>query len=224
MVVPDELALSVVEVGQRRSQRVDVAQSALRDVRALQVLRPGDVEGIQPLVHCIESAELRVIHLVASHDDEINVAVNVGIPHRKCSLEIRRAEVLAENRLSALEKLSEDAVQIGEGGWTRHEGEDSGGTRYARFVITYLAIAAATWGVAMALSPMLQIRAILAERSSRGVSAGYQCVLVVGFVLWLAYGIALGNWAIIVPNVIAAAVSVTTISVTTRFRPDAAPR
>ncbi len=91
-------------------------------------------------------------------------------------------------------------------------------------MITYLAIAAATWGVAMALSPMLQIRAILAERSSRGVSASYQCVLVVGFVLWLAYGIALGNWAIIVPNVIATAVSVTTIVVTSRFRPEAAPR
>ena len=86
-------------------------------------------------------------------------------------------------------------------------------------MITYLAIAAATWGVAMALSPLLQIRAILAERSSRGVSSSYQWVLVVGFCLWFAYGVALGNWAIIVPNVIAATVSLTTIVVTTRFRP-----
>ena len=86
-------------------------------------------------------------------------------------------------------------------------------------MITYLAIAAATWGVAMGLSPLLQIRAILAERSSRGVSAGYQKVLVVGFVLWLSYGIGLGNWAIIVPNVIALAVSLTTIVVVARFRP-----
>lgn len=86
-------------------------------------------------------------------------------------------------------------------------------------MITYLAIAAATWGVAMALSPLLQIRAILAERSSRGVSSSYQWVLVVGFCLWFAYGVALGNWAIIVPNVIAATVSVTTIVVTSRFRP-----
>ena len=88
-------------------------------------------------------------------------------------------------------------------------------------MITYLAIAAATWGVAMALSPMLQIRAILAERSSRGVSAGYQWVLVVGFCLWLTYGIALDNWAIIVPNAIAVTISVTTIVITARFRPAA---
>jgi hypothetical protein len=40
-------------------------------------------------------------------------------------------------------------------------------------VIDYLAAAAATWGVAMALSPLLQIRAIRAHRSSRGVSVGY---------------------------------------------------
>lgn len=93
---------------------------------------------------------------------------------------------------------------------------------YPPRVITYLAIAAATWGVAMGLSPLLQIRAILAERSSRGVSVGYQGVLVVGFCLWLAYGVALDNWAIIVPNVIALTMSLTTIVVTARFRPAAA--
>jgi uncharacterized protein with PQ loop repeat len=85
-------------------------------------------------------------------------------------------------------------------------------------VLTYLAVAAATWGVAMALSPLLQIRAILATRSSRSVSAAYQQVLLVGFLLWLAYGIALGNVALIVPNTVAALVSATTIAVTVRFR------
>ncbi len=83
---------------------------------------------------------------------------------------------------------------------------------------TYLAIAAATWGVAMALSPLLQIRAILAHRSARAVSVAYQQVLLVGFVLWLAYGIALHNLAIIVPNTIAIVVSVLTILVARRFR------
>ena len=48
---------------------------------------------------------------------------------------------------------------------------------------TYLAVIAATWGVAMALSPLLQIRAILANRSARAVSVAYQQVLLVGFVL-----------------------------------------
>jgi MtN3 and saliva related transmembrane protein len=83
---------------------------------------------------------------------------------------------------------------------------------------TYLAVAAASWGVAMALSPLLQIRAILAHGTSRAVSVAYQQVLLVGFLLWLAYGIALGNVAIVIPNVIATIVSVTTILVSLRFR------
>jgi MtN3 and saliva related transmembrane protein len=85
-------------------------------------------------------------------------------------------------------------------------------------VIDYLAAVAATWGVAMALSPVLQIRAIRAHRSSRGVSVGYQQVLLVGFILWLSYGIALGNFAIIVPNLVAIVVCVATILVSLHYR------
>ncbi len=85
-------------------------------------------------------------------------------------------------------------------------------------MIGYLAAAAATWGVAMAVSPLLQIRAIRAHKSSRGVSVAYQQVLLVGFFLWLSYGIALHNWAIIVPNMVAAIVSVATILVSLRYR------
>ena len=83
---------------------------------------------------------------------------------------------------------------------------------------TYLAVAAASWGVAMALSPILQMRAILATRSSRSVSVAYQQVLLVGFLLWLAYGIAIDNAALIIPNTIAAVVSAATIVVSRRFR------
>jgi MtN3 and saliva related transmembrane protein len=86
---------------------------------------------------------------------------------------------------------------------------------------TYLAVAAASWGVAMALSPVLQMRAILATRSSRSVSVAYQQVLLVGFLLWLAYGVASDNWAIIIPNIVAAIVSVATIVITLRYRPRA---
>ena len=81
-----------------------------------------------------------------------------------------------------------------------------------------LATVAATWGVAMAVSPLLQIRAIRAHRSSRGVSVAYQKVLLVGFVLWLSYGIALDNIAIIIPNIVAAIVSVATIAVSRHYR------
>jgi uncharacterized protein with PQ loop repeat len=85
-------------------------------------------------------------------------------------------------------------------------------------VVTVLALSAATWGVAMAVSPVLQIRKIIAHRSSRGVSVGYMIVLFIGFLLWLAYGIALGNWAMIVPNIVAAIVIVATMAVALRYR------
>ena len=85
-------------------------------------------------------------------------------------------------------------------------------------MIEYLAVVAATWGVAMAVSPLLQIRAIRAQRSSQGVSVGYQQVLLVGFILWLSYGIALGNPAIIVPNIVAIVVCVATILVSLHYR------
>jgi MtN3 and saliva related transmembrane protein len=83
---------------------------------------------------------------------------------------------------------------------------------------TLLAAAAATWGIAMAVSPVLQIRAIRRHQSSRGVSIGYQQVLLVGFLLWLSYGIALRNPAIIVPNIAATLVCVATIVVALRYR------
>jgi len=81
-----------------------------------------------------------------------------------------------------------------------------------------LAFAAASWGIAMAISPLLQIRKIVQHRTSRGISLGYMSVLFVGFLLWLAYGIALGNWALILPNVIAALVISATMAVVLRFR------
>jgi MtN3 and saliva related transmembrane protein len=85
-------------------------------------------------------------------------------------------------------------------------------------VIDYLAAAAATWGVAMALSPLLQIRTMRAHRSSKGVSVGSLQVLLIGFVLWLSYGIALQNPAIIVPNIVAAVTCVATILVSLHYR------
>jgi uncharacterized protein with PQ loop repeat len=84
---------------------------------------------------------------------------------------------------------------------------------------TALAFVASSYGVVMAVSPMLQIRAILRSRDSTSVSAGYQRVLLFGFLLWLAYGVASDNWAIIVPNVVATFVSLATILVTMRYRP-----
>lgn len=81
-----------------------------------------------------------------------------------------------------------------------------------------LAFTAATWAIAMALGPVLQIRKIVEHKSSHSISVGYFLVLLVGFILWLAYGIAASNIALIVPNTVAAVVIFTTIVVAVRYR------
>jgi MtN3 and saliva related transmembrane protein len=85
-------------------------------------------------------------------------------------------------------------------------------------VVTVLAAIAASWGVVMALAPLLQIREIRRHQSSKSVSVAYQQVLLVGFILWLAYGIADTNLALIIPNTVAALVSLLTILVSLRYR------
>jgi MtN3 and saliva related transmembrane protein len=83
---------------------------------------------------------------------------------------------------------------------------------------TFLGAAAASWGILMAISPGLQIRTILRHRSSRQVSISYFWVLLVGFALWIAYGIAIVNWFLIVPNAVAFMVSGATIIVAMKYR------
>ena len=70
----------------------------------------------------------------------------------------------------------------------------------------------------MGLAPLLQIHKIRRSRSSANVSIAYQQVLFVGFMLWLAYGVAAENLALIIPNTIAMAVCFTTIVVSLRYR------
>lgn len=83
---------------------------------------------------------------------------------------------------------------------------------------TALGITAGTWAVVMALSPVLQIREIIRRRSSAGLSIGYLLVLIVGFVLWLAYGAATTNLPLIIPNIVAAVVMSVTVLIARRYR------
>jgi MtN3 and saliva related transmembrane protein len=82
-----------------------------------------------------------------------------------------------------------------------------------------LGVIAATWAIAMALGPVLQIRKIVELKTSRGVSVGYFVILLVGFCLWLAYGIAASSLVLVIPNVVAATVTAATIAVALRYRP-----
>jgi MtN3 and saliva related transmembrane protein len=83
---------------------------------------------------------------------------------------------------------------------------------------TVLGVAAAAWGILMAVSPALQIRKMLVHRSSREVSIAYFWVLLFGFALWVAYGLTIENWFLTVPNAVAFTVCATTIAVALRFR------
>ncbi len=88
---------------------------------------------------------------------------------------------------------------------------------------TILATSAAAWGILMAISPALQIRKMIRHRSSREVSIAYFWVLQVGFVLWIAYGLTIENWFLVVPNTVAFIVCATTIAVASYYRSRPAP-
>jgi uncharacterized protein with PQ loop repeat len=68
---------------------------------------------------------------------------------------------------------------------------------------TVLATTAAAWGILMAISSGLQIRKMLLHRSSREVSIAYFWVLLVGFTLWVTYGVSITNWYLVVTNTVA---------------------
>jgi uncharacterized protein with PQ loop repeat len=82
-----------------------------------------------------------------------------------------------------------------------------------------LAVAAASWGVLMGLSPVLQIRRMLSERSSRDLSVGYLLILLIGFLLWICYGIVVRNPVLIVPNSISFVAGTATVIIALRLRP-----
>ena len=83
---------------------------------------------------------------------------------------------------------------------------------------TFLATAASSWAVLMGIAPALQIRNMLRQRSSREVSITYFAVLLVGFLLWIAYGAAAGLPALVIPNTVALLIGTTVVIVALRLR------
>jgi uncharacterized protein with PQ loop repeat len=81
-----------------------------------------------------------------------------------------------------------------------------------------LEIAVSTWGIAMAVSPALQIRQMLQTGHSDDVSVGYFGVLVIGFMLWVAYGISIDSRILWGCNAVATIFGVATIVVALRMR------
>jgi MtN3 and saliva related transmembrane protein len=85
-------------------------------------------------------------------------------------------------------------------------------------LVTGFGLAAATWAVAMAVSPLFQLRLVVRRGPSAGVSVGYMLVLLVGFALWVGYGIVSRDVPLIVPNTIAFVVMSFTIAAVLRYR------
>lgn len=74
-------------------------------------------------------------------------------------------------------------------------------------------------GVTMAVSPVLQIRRIRRQRSSLGVSALQIAVLLIGFALWLVYGISERSVPLIVTSIVALVVNGAWLGSALRHRP-----
>jgi MtN3 and saliva related transmembrane protein len=81
-----------------------------------------------------------------------------------------------------------------------------------------LALVTTCWGIVMSVAPLLQVRVIRRRRDSTGVSLGWPAVLLVGFVLWLLYGITIRNVPLIVTNIVSTLVCVFTLTMIIRYR------
>jgi MtN3 and saliva related transmembrane protein len=85
-------------------------------------------------------------------------------------------------------------------------------------IVDVLGLCAATWGVVMAIAPGMQLRRMLQTRNSTDVSLTFFGLLLPGFLLWVAYGFARGDAALIVPNSVAFCVAAATMVVAVHFR------
>jgi uncharacterized protein with PQ loop repeat len=81
-----------------------------------------------------------------------------------------------------------------------------------------LGILAASFGVVMGSSPLLQAVRVQRRRHSADVSLAFLAVLFAGGCAWLAYGIALGSLPLIVPNTVGVLASATSCAVVLRWR------
>lgn len=83
---------------------------------------------------------------------------------------------------------------------------------------TFLAVAASSWAVLMGIAPVLQIRRMIRQRSSRDVSVAYFAILLVGFALWIAYGSAARMMALVIPNTVALLIGTVVVAVALLLR------
>lgn len=81
-----------------------------------------------------------------------------------------------------------------------------------------LEIVTSVWGVAMAVSPAMQIRQMRQTGTSEDVSVGYFAILVIGFMLWVAYGFSIDSKVLWGCNIVATVFGAATIIYALRLR------
>ena len=67
----------------------------------------------------------------------------------------------------------------------------------------------------MGLAPLLQVRVIVRDRNAAGTYYGWVLILLVGFGLWLTYGVVNNDLPIVITNAVAAVVT-TALVITVR--------
>ena len=88
---------------------------------------------------------------------------------------------------------------------------------------TLLGVATTAWGVVMSVAPILQIRRIRSAGTSAGVSRGHLVVLLIGFTLWLAYGIAIDLLPLVITNAVSLVATAAWLFEVRRYRPRGQP-
>lgn len=81
-----------------------------------------------------------------------------------------------------------------------------------------LGLAAAGFGLIVAVSPLLQASRIRSRGMSTDVSLPFWIIVSAGSVLWVAYAASITDYYILVPNVVCIMTSVTTLMLARRYR------
>jgi uncharacterized protein with PQ loop repeat len=85
-------------------------------------------------------------------------------------------------------------------------------------MLTFLGPAVTIFGFLMGIAPLLQLRRIVARRTADDLSLTQLFIIVFGTGLWLAYGLAAGDSAIITANAVAVTTNALTLAVVLGLR------
>ena len=91
-------------------------------------------------------------------------------------------------------------------------------------VTTVLAAVVTVYGVAGAVSSLLQLRRIRKRGCSQDVSLAYLSVVGGGYILWFLYGLAIGNLPLIIVDALGGLAMFATIGIALRFHHCRAPQ